>query len=104
MEFEKIFLNLSRKRLQNNVLKKKSENLNTIEQLESKETRTVANICFELLHAIYVVRTIENSSLRGLSSCEFENITLVELQHLFDSELDVQISNAKWIVSWDEKK
>lgn len=92
---DELFKNLSRENLQNKFLQVHSENF---------ESKKEANDLAEFLHAIYVVKTIESSSSKGLSSCKFESITLDELSKLLQCGLDVQFYNSKWIVSWSKEK
>ena len=99
--FDELFNNLSRENLQNKFLQDHSENFDNTENLESKEK---VNDLLEFLHAIYVVKTIESSSSKGLSSCKFESITSDELFKLLQCGLDVQFYNSNWIVSWSKEK
>ncbi|MDU5336879.1 hypothetical protein ACWY2R_15905 [Enterococcus avium] len=98
---DELFNNLSRENLQNKFSQAHSENFDNSENLESKEKITYLA---EFLHAIYVVKTIESSSSKGLSSCKFESITLDELSKLLQCGLDVQFYNSKWIISWSKEK
>lgn len=94
---DELFNTLSREKLQNKFSQVHSENFDNTENLEFKEK--VTDLA-EFIHAIFVVKTIEASSLNGLSSCEFETITLDELQNLLEHGLDVQLNKTRWIVSW----
>lgn len=94
---DELFKNLSRENLQNKFLQVHSENFDTTENLKFNEK---VNDLAEFIHAIFVVKTIEASALNGLSSCEFETITLDELQNLLERGLDVQLDKTSWIVSW----